>query len=154
SAGGAGGAGDITLDLDGSLYAQGAEGVGVFAQSAGTGQQGNIGLTLQGGHVLSGGAGGTAVWFSGGAANTIANHGVVTTADGAAGTAVLADDGTTAIDNFGTMVGEVRLAAGANSFANHEDAAFAPGAIVDLGAAGSLLANDGAVLPGSIGHAQ
>jgi hypothetical protein len=154
SAGGAGAAGDITIDLDGSLIASGAKGLGVFAQSVGSDGQGDIRLTLGRGHVIYGGADGVAVWLSGGAQNQLTNHGIVMTEDGALGTGVLADDGSTRIDNFGALLGVVDLADGSNTLTNHADATFAPGGLVDLGDTGSLLTNDGALRPGDTGRAQ
>ena len=154
SAGGTGSSGNILLDIDGDLIANGDSGVGVFAQSVGSDGQGDIDLTLAEDHAIVGGDRGVAVWFSGGAINTFTNYGVVTTTEGVQGMGILSDDGDNTIDNYGVVVGNVDLGYGINSFTNHVDAIFAPGADVQLGGPSNWLSNFGTLIAGDMGYAQ
>ncbi|MEJ2574465.1 MAG: autotransporter domain-containing protein [Gammaproteobacteria bacterium] len=93
----------------------------------------------------------SAVRFADGVNNSLTNHGNVTTAAGAAGTAISGTGGNEVIDNFGIITGAVDLGTGVNSFHNERDASFNLGTTVNLGS-GNLLTNDGTVAPGGAGN--
>jgi hypothetical protein len=150
SAGGTGAAGTIDLALNGNIAAMGDFSTALFAQSSGaSGLGGNITAALSAGNDLIGGENGVAVHFDGGAANRFTNRGNVATLSGVQGFAFRGGAGGDAIDNFGTVTGNVDLGAGANAFANHVDATFFTGTTLNLGGATNVFRNDGAIAPGA-----
>ncbi len=147
SAAGQGTAGNVDITLHGSITASGKNADGIYAQSGGGGGNGNITIAVNDG-IVSGGSGtGAGVAFSGGAANSLVNHGIITSVPGVQGRAIVANSGNEAIDNYGTVTGSVDLGTGLNSFHNERAATFNSGAGVSLGA-GNLLTNEGVVSPG------
>jgi hypothetical protein len=153
SAGGAGAGGAITLTMDGDLMTLGDRSTALLAQSAGSSGGGDIDLLLTAGHSIIGGAGGVGVAIDGGANNRFENHGKVMTLSGAQGVAITGGAGNDVISNYGTVLGNIDLGGGANSFANHAGATLYSGATLNLGAASSLLVNDGVLAPGGTGLA-
>ncbi|HUL52995.1 MAG TPA: autotransporter outer membrane beta-barrel domain-containing protein, partial [Opitutaceae bacterium] len=154
TAGGAGRAGAVTLDIDGNVAATGTAGVGIFAQSSGRDGQGDINVTLTEGKAIIGGAGGAAVWLSGGANNHVISHGLVTTRDGIAGTTIRGTSGNDWFDNYGTFYGQFALGSGNDRFVNHAGALFVPGAALELGNEANVLVNSGTLQLGGPGKAQ
>ncbi|MGW8160781.1 MAG: autotransporter outer membrane beta-barrel domain-containing protein, partial [Desulfobulbales bacterium] len=154
TAGGAGNSGAITLNLDGSIEALGQDGVGVFAQSRSAADQGNINVTLYTGKRLNFGAGGTGIWFSGGAENSFVNYGTAAGEDGLLGWAVRGEEGDEAVHNYSTFLGQFDLGTGVNSFTNYAEGIFVPGPFLSLGDAANLLTQNGQMMPGDLLHAQ
>ncbi|MCA8836262.1 MAG: autotransporter outer membrane beta-barrel domain-containing protein [Proteobacteria bacterium] len=154
AAGGAGAGGDITVILNGSLLASGDEGIGVFAQSDGADGQGVIDITLNSDHFIYGGANGIAVSLSGGANNLLTNFGTIMTADEIDGLSISGSGGSTQIDNFGWILGNVAFSSGVNAFNNEASGRFSAGSSIDLGSTTSLLTNNGELIPGHSMNAQ
>jgi hypothetical protein len=154
TAGGRGVSGNITLNLDGDVLADGREGTAVFAQSRAKDGQGDIFVSLTAGNILYAGKDGEGLRISGGTDNRFVNRGSVMTADGLHGRAAVGGGGNDRIDNFGIFLGEVRLAAGINSFVNQSKALFVPGPKLMLGGADSFLINHGSIRPGDTDFAQ
>ena len=146
SAGGDGDSGAITVDVFGNLVANGEQGVGAFLQSAAKDDQGDLTLTINQNFVVQGGADGVGVWFSGGDDNVFNNSGSVGTADGIMGMAILAEDGSNDVENFGFVTGRVDLGGGTNLFRNHEGGVFSAGPTLQLGGPDSLLLNEGSIV--------
>lgn len=65
-------------------------------------------------------------------------------------TAIRAQNGDDVINNSGTVIGDVKLGSGANTFNNHSGGLFATGLVADLGM-GNFLINSGTVSPGGEG---
>jgi hypothetical protein len=150
SAAGQGRAGNVDVTLTGSIIASGKNADGIYAQSGGGGGNGNIAIAVNDG-IVSGGSGtGAGVAFSGGAANSLVNHGSITSVPGVQGRAIVADSGNESIDNYGTVTGSVELGAGVNSFHNQSGATLNSGATLSLGA-GGVLTNEGTFSPGGSG---
>ncbi len=171
SAGGTG-AGAVNVTIDGNIIAQGKDANGIFAQSIGnagqstdspaqgkdadgvfaqgicnTGQNGNITINILGGTVQGGTGEGAGVVFADGNDNSLINRGLVTTASGIYGDAVIGTTGSETIYNFGTVVGGVDLGTGSNAFNNESGGVFISGGRVSLGS-GNLLTNSGVFSPG------
>ncbi|WP_454916100.1 hypothetical protein [Xanthobacter sediminis] len=144
------GGGLIEMTLKGTIKTQGADAVGIYAQS---GAQGNSGRVVAGtgsdisvvfDGTLQGGSGsGAAVQLDGGAANTIEFR-PDSEVGALSGVAVLATSGTETLQNFGTLTGDVNLAVGgtgeANSFINEVGGTYVSSArgVVNMGTAGSF----------------
>jgi len=154
TAGGAGRSGAVTLDVDGNVVASGSQGVGILAQSSARDGQGDITVTLTPGKEVVGGAGGTAVWLSGGADNHFTSYGLVTTRDGISGTTIRGGNGNDWIDNYGSFYGQFALGSGTDRFVNHPGALFVPGPALELGDEGNVLVNGGTMQPGGMAKAQ
>ncbi|MGN6489468.1 MAG: hypothetical protein ACTHLT_16840 [Devosia sp.] len=164
-------AGDETAPLSG--YGS----VGIMAQSVGWGGNGNVTVTLKDVDTLvSGGRSGdvvvdnsdpldlkiahyqgVGVFVVDGNANTVTNHGTITTAGGVdSGWAIYATGsdptngdlskrqagGNEAVTNHGTVTGSVDLGAGTNSFGNEVGARFNMGGILNIGT-GNDFTNNG-----------
>ena len=151
SAGGAGTAGAIDLQLNGDIAALGDFSTALFAQSTGAnGLGGNITATLAAGNQLVGGENGVAVYFDGGAAepfHQLRHRGARCPArrgSRSAAARVATPSTTTA-----PSMGNVDLGTGANAFANNVDATFYSGTTVNLGDSSNVLRNDGVIAPGA-----
>ena len=154
SAGGAGTAGAIDLELNGNIAAMGEFSTALFAQSAGAdGVGGDITANLTAGNQLVGGENGVAIYFDGGAANNFTNYGTVRTLSGPLGFAFRGGAGGDSFDNHGVLMGNVDMAGGANAFANHDDGTFYTGTTLNLGDPENVLLNRGVVAPGGSGLA-
>jgi len=154
TAGGAGTSGAIDLTLNGNVIAWGQDGVGVFAQSQGADGQGDINISLTEDHIIYAAEDGVALWLSGGGDNTFTNYGSVFTVDRVLGWAVLGDDGNDFIDNHGTILGQIDLGQGENSFMNNQYMQFIAGPSLSLGAASNQLINAGSMIIGDSMNAQ
>ena len=170
SAGGEGTGGAVNITVGGDVLSSGADSNAIQAQSLGLEGNGNIAVTINSGTV-QGGTGGTGVVFMDGNANTLTNHGVITTLDGANGVAVTQQAGSDApyhgsltVNNYGTITGSVNQGAqalskykiqdtslptgdGTITFNNNAGAVFAAGSIVNLGS--GALTNSGTLNPGA-----
>ncbi|NOZ32851.1 MAG: hypothetical protein GXP01_07220, partial [Alphaproteobacteria bacterium] len=155
SAGGSGSGGNITMDFDDNVVASGLDSTAIFAQSTGNGSSlnGNISLTLNGALVMGGSGTGVGVHFAGGRDNMLVNHALLMTADDPNGMAILGTNGNERIDNFGTVIGNVDLGGGSNTFINHQNCRYLSGAVANLGSGGRLL-NAGVISPGGAGNPQ
>ena len=162
SAGGAGTAGPVVVNVSANVLALGADSTGIVAASTdGTGRGGPISVTIADVTVLGGiGAGGTpgegdepanAVRLIGGSANLLTNNGYIATGTGILGFAATGGLGDDQIDNFGRMDGSIDLAQGKNGIDNKPAAIFNSGSIVWLGpltAPFDTLTNEGLLSPG------
>jgi hypothetical protein len=180
TSGGEGEGGDITIvHTAGAILTSGVRSNGIFAQSLGADANGNIQVTIGAPSVvmvglqkentitnsaslqtredalaiIQGGAGGAGVVFSGGNNNVLFNYGEISTIDGLSGTAILGGDGSERITNAGTIIGNIFLGGGANSFTNTASGRVSAGSIVDLGSVFSTLINDG-VMEASLAGAR
>lgn len=154
SAGGTGTSGAIRFELDGHLIADGAGGVGIFAQSRGSLGQGNIDIQLSGGHSLVFGTGGSGVHFSGGSANSLLSDQTIVGLGGIEGWAIRGEEGGEFIDNRGTVVGQVNLGGGRNAIVNQRNAFWLSGSNLLLGSSANMFDNRGQIHPGGSGLAQ
>lgn len=146
--------------------------IGVFAQSAAdnNSSNGNVVVTINGSDaVVRGGRSnminsddgyvGVGVWIMDGNANSVTNHGTIMTVDGVnAGYAILASGsdgshpgGNETINNHNTVIGNVRLGAGANTFNNESGSRLWSGSTIHLGDDAQLFSNKGTFAPGSSG---
>ncbi|MDD3294597.1 MAG: autotransporter domain-containing protein, partial [Geobacteraceae bacterium] len=176
SAGGEGSGGAVNITVGGDILSSGADSNAIQAQSLGLKGNGNIGITINSGTV-QGGAGGAGVLFMDGNANTLTNHGAITTLDGANGTAVAQQassdapyHGKLTVNNYGTITGSIDLGdqtlsnaskqykiasktlpggtgAGTITFNNNAGAVFTAGSTVNLGS--GILTNSGTLNPGT-----
>jgi hypothetical protein len=154
TAGGTGAGGAITLKVDGDIDARGAGSTALFAQSAGSNGGGDIHAQLTAGHHIVGSAEGVAVALDGGANNVFENHGSVMTVANINGSAFTGGAGGDTLDNYGVVMGNVALGGGANAITNRAGATFYAGPTVDLGAAGNVFTNAGALVPGAVQLAE
>jgi hypothetical protein len=135
-AGGTGSSGGITLAVKGSVVADGANAIGIFAQSRGSSGQGNLSIDLAAGQMIYTGANGVGVKFSGGAANLF-------TAPARARVGRSQWMGAhrrgsnERIENTGRIAGQVDLGTGVSSFVNHAGAVLMSGSSFLLGGAGN-----------------
>ncbi|MFD2157641.1 hypothetical protein ACFSW8_01875 [Rubritalea tangerina] len=154
SAGGSGTSGAVALNLKGDVVASGSGAVAVFAQSQAADGQGDIMIELPTGKMIAAGAGGTAVWMSGGAENSFVSRGALFTDDGLAGSVIRGEDGNDRIESYDTFLGQFDLGSGANQFTNHEGGTFIPGQELSLGDAANQLFNNGEIMIGGMNNAQ
>jgi outer membrane autotransporter protein len=170
SAGGEGAGGAVNMTVGGNVLSSGANANGIQAQSLGLQGNGNIAIAINSGTV-QGGTGGVGVVFMDGNANTLTNHGAISTLDGANGTAVaqqVSSDapyhGSLTVNNYGTITGSVNqgnqalskytiqdsslpTGAGTITFNNNAGAVFTAGSTVNLGS--GTLTNSGTLNPGA-----
>jgi hypothetical protein len=146
AAGRNGTAGPVTVTLASDITTYGANSDGIHAQSVGGYGSGSISIT-NGGTVQGGSGAGAGVNLDGGADNTLANAGSISSLSG---TAILGSIGNDIVTNNGLVTGSVLLGAGANAFDNHAGARFDSGARIELGA-GNALTNAGVLSPGGLG---
>lgn len=142
-------AGEVDLRSDGVVVADGT-GIRAFSfvdTEDGIGPGGDITVRIGKDGVVMGGSG-YAVDIEGGDDNRLVNRGVLVSASNRA---VRGGDGDERIVNYGTIVGNVDLGGGANSFANRSGALFETGRRVNLGAGGQLT-NAGTLSPGGEGQ--
>lgn len=142
--------GDIVVNSTGAVSAMGVDSVGIEASSfaSGTGYvDGDISINILSGSVAGGSGLGAGILVATGGNGTITNHGTVSALSGLA---ILGAQGHETIDNFGTIVGDVDLFIGNNTFNNHASGHFASGASVVLGA-GNALTNAGILSPFGVG---
>lgn len=148
--------GDVTITLEGDEGEHGLQSTGegsaaIFAQSLGADGSGDIEITIGEGWTVVGGKGaGIGVLMRDGATNTLANYGIITTARGLSGLAVLGGKGNETIDNHFYMSGNIDLGPGLNMFNNMSLAWFDAGAIVNLD--GGMFLNSGTLAPGGIAN--
>jgi uncharacterized protein with beta-barrel porin domain len=163
SAGGTNGVGGaIHVTVTGSVIANGVDADGIFVQSGGGATvvtapipvapliapqaapvNGDAYVLISSNSVVQGGTGNSAgVRFMDGVNNTLENHGMISTLNGAAGLAVSGTEGNDTVENFGVIFGSVDLGGGGNAFVNEPGALFASGSIINLGA-GNQLGNAG-----------
>jgi hypothetical protein len=147
----------------GNVTASGDGGSGIVIGSF----NGDIGVNITGGTIAGGSGGGAGVVLLGGGNNTLTNFGTITTTSGLAGTAILASPliggflpfsivtfiGNNTVNNVGTIIGNVDLGPGRNTFNNLQGGTFNSGASVNLGA-GNTLNNTGNLSPGGSGVFQ
>ncbi len=155
TAGGAGTGGMITAVIQGRLQATGGGSAGLFAQSVGDGSStspidvtvGDNGVIAAGGALVEGFADGTgsAIYLDHGGTsanpNQVANFGTVQAMNFANATAVYSTGGYTAVENYGTMTGNVLLTNGGGSGCFSNYGTFNSGSSVTVGACG--LVNSG-----------
>ncbi|PLR22948.1 hypothetical protein SGCZBJ_16465 [Caulobacter zeae] len=128
AAGGAGQGGAIDLVLSGQVYAAGTDSTAVFAQSLGEDGAGNIAVRTTG-SVRGGSGTGAGVQISGGAANGLANTGLISAVSGKA---IVSGQGDERVDNRGVVIGDIDLGAGTNAFDNQSGGAFMAFKTIDL----------------------
>ncbi|WP_155765372.1 hypothetical protein [Mesorhizobium erdmanii] len=151
-------AGNVTVDLTGSVVTHAAGTDAIVAQSKAVDGNGNIAINLTStAGLVKGGATdanhtGVGVWIIDGNTNTISNKGTITTASGTdGGWAILSGDGKEAVTNYGTVTGSFDLGAGVNSFTNMAGATFNAGLDAKLGT-GNLFSDGGYFSPGGDGN--
>ena len=161
SAFGANQGGGVTINSSGGVTAAGVGSTAIVAQAAG----GNINVNVTGGTIIGGSGTGAGVALIGGANNTLTNLGTITTAPGLAGTAILGVPspgltpssppviGNNVVNNAGTVIGNVTLGPGTNTFNNLPGGTLNSGAVLNLGA-GNTLNNNGNLSPGGVGVVQ
>lgn len=142
---GTGKAGEVAVNVAGNVSANDTAIEASSSASAGT--AGNVRVSLTDGTVAGGIHG---VAFDGGAANLLTISPTATLVS--QGTTISNNSGNATIDNFGTVIGNVRLGNGNNLFNNHSGSLFQPGPIANLRATG-VLTNAGTLAPGGVGAA-
>jgi len=153
SAAGTGAAGQVDVTVNGLINASGAGACGIYAQSGGGGGNGNIAVTIDGGSVTGGSGSGAGACFKGGASNTLTNKGLMASADGLPGMAIVGGTGNESVNNYGTVTGSLSLGTGANALTNHVGGVLNTGPVLNLGP-GNLLTNAGTLSPGGVRIAQ
>jgi hypothetical protein len=149
SAAGLGAAGNVTVDFDGDIFTFGDHSYGIYAQSGGLGGNGNIDVTIHdNGTVMGGGGLGAGVFLAGGTTNALSNEGLITSAPGLYGWAIVATGGNETVNNFGTLTGSVDLGFGSNAIFN--DGMINSGLTYNLG--GGYLVNAANFAIGGIGN--
>jgi len=138
--------GAVTVTSAGNITAAGSAAFGIFAVSG----SGPIAVTIKSGTVSGGSGSGVGVDLVGGTNNTLTNMGTVTALSGLA---IVGDTGNNAVNNFGTVIGNVILGSGTNAFNNMAGGFFNSGSTVNLGA-GNTLTNAGTLSPGGAGVIQ
>ncbi len=151
-AGGEGAGGSVTVSLNSSVAA--ALSNAIYLQSDGSNGGGDISLTLGAGGLVVGGPDVASLVFDGGASNVFTNSGSLASGAGEAGLAMLGTTGDDRIENFGSLLGSIRLNSGVNALTNHAGGIVASGAVIDLGSSGNLFASDGILAPGGAGVAR
>ncbi len=145
-------AGDVTVKTTGAITANGISGIGIVVTSAsgstGTAENGDLTVNVASGSV-SGGF--VAVYFYGGANNTLSNKGTLSANSGLTVYAVA--DGDETIENEGLIRGSVDLGTGANTFNNRAGGTYEIGDFAALGV-GRSLTNFGFISPGGNGALQ
>ncbi len=133
----------VTVTVHGDVRASGVDSCGIIANSRGDQAAGDITINAHGA-VVAGSGDAVGIHVLEGANNTVSIHDLLTTANGCAGSAIIATTGNDTVINRGRIVGDVNLGAGANRFENAAGAVFEPGAAIGLGA-GNALINSGLV---------
>jgi hypothetical protein len=197
SAGGQGTGGDVNVTVTGSVLTgailaagdgttanplRGLGSAAIVAQSVGNDGNGNITVDIknansvvEGGNTqltgASSGSIGVGIWLIDGNANTVINHGLVTTLGGVnAGYAILANGsgsnvylptfnvqngGNNTIENYGTVTGSFDLGGGNNTFINEVGATLNTGRYAYVGSlapASNFLLNNGTLYVGGSGN--
>ena len=167
SAGGAGSAGAVNVDVAKDIVTSGTDSTGIVTVSTDhTGRGGAISVTIGAGADVVGGvgSGGTpgqgdepanALRLIGGAANTVTNNGFLITGSGIQGFTVAGGLGDDSILNFGRMDGSIDLAGGQNAIDNKPSGVFNSGSVVWLGPLAApldLLTNEGLLSPGGFNN--
>ncbi|SEA61578.1 hypothetical protein SAMN05660420_02623 [Desulfuromusa kysingii] len=155
SSGGSGSGGNIGVTVNGDIISFGADATAVFVQSDGGegADNGDIDVVLNSDFVTGGSGDSNGVQIDGGANNRLINHATLMTLDGIAGQALLGGDGGEQVENYGTVIGNIDLGDGKNSFFNDEDSLLLTGSIALLGR-GNLLTNAGQLSPGDLYNLQ
>ncbi|UGV26591.1 hypothetical protein E0H22_13355 [Rhodopseudomonas boonkerdii] len=170
SAGGAGVAGTVAVNVQSNVVVTGTGSTAIYGQSTGAAGGGaNIDVTLGNAtlgtnQLVIGGANGAtttnAVRFAGGAANTLTTYASLATMAGINGTAVTGGIGNEAITSYGHIVGSIDLGSGTNTLNNKAynnnpslfAGVFDAGPTINLNgpAAGNVMTNDGLFSPGAL----
>ncbi|MBT8110979.1 MAG: autotransporter outer membrane beta-barrel domain-containing protein [Gammaproteobacteria bacterium] len=113
--------GNIDITLNGQLTATGANSNGLFLQSKGADGNGDITVNIVDvdGLVMGGSGSSAGIFLADGVNNSITNYGLVGSAAGVSGNAVISTYGNDRVENHGTVIGNVDLAAGNNYFVNY-----------------------------------
>ncbi|WP_297801945.1 autotransporter outer membrane beta-barrel domain-containing protein [uncultured Brevundimonas sp.] len=120
SANGAGAGAGINLGFAQGVFALGANGVGIFAQSQGVDGAGDIAIQADGA-VRGGSANGAGIVIDGGATNLITSN---VSLSAISGWAMRASGGNDDVVNNGMVAGNIDLGGGDNRFLNSEGASF------------------------------
>jgi hypothetical protein len=150
----------------GSVTATGPNASGINA--IGVDASVDMNVSVASGATVTGGTGlGAGVHFGGGGNNTLTNYGVIASAAGLSGYAVLGDTnaylsnlvpslalpvGNNTVNNYGAISGNVDLGAGINAFNNNAGATFNAGTVINLN--GGTLTNRGTLAIGAPGEIQ
>lgn len=138
-----GNGGEVNITVTGDVTAEGNNSHGIFAQSSGSDGVGDITINIEGAGTVHGGSGESAgVRIDGGNNNTLTNHGLITTLNGATGVAIQGGSGNDQVENFGTLIGQVLLGGGNNSWVNRPGSVFTVETTFDLGS-GNTFDNTG-----------
>ena len=131
--------GNIEITVTGDVTADGEDAHGILAISTGEAGVGDISINILGGGTVHGGSSDSAgIRLVGGANNTVTNRGEITTLNGSTGVAILGGSGNDRVENFGTLIGQVLLGEGNNSWINHAGSVFTVETTFDLGAGNTL----------------
>jgi uncharacterized protein YhjY with autotransporter beta-barrel domain len=102
--------GDVTVNVEGSASGQGANGIGVFAQSAGYGSGGSINVNVSG-EVYGGGGIGSGIQIDGLTSTnkvTVSSGGSISSPNAGSNTvAIRASQGSVTVDNSGSITGSL-----------------------------------------------
>jgi hypothetical protein len=135
--------GTVNIQVTGDITAHGVDSTGIFAQSTGGNGGSDITINIQTNGTVHGGSGESAgVRIEGGANNTLTNHGTITTLNGTTGVAIRGGSGNEVVENYGTLIGQVLLGGGANTWNNHPGSIMNVEMTFDLGT-GNTMNNDG-----------
>lgn len=160
---------------DGSVDAplRGLGSSAIIAQSAAVANKsnGNVVININGANSIVRGGGskmlnptdgyvGVGVWVLDGTKNSVTNYGTITTVNGVdGGYAILATGsdethtgGDETIDNYNTVIGNVALGSGINTFNNKSGSRLWAGSAIDLGGHTRLFSNEGVFAPGGSGE--
>jgi uncharacterized protein with beta-barrel porin domain len=140
------GVGAVTVTSTGNITTMSTGTRGIYARSIG----GPINVTINSGTVSGGTGSGAGVDLVAGTNNTLTNMGTLTALSGLA---ILGNTGNNTVNNSGTVIGNVILGSGTNTFNNMAGGVFDSGATVNLGA-GNTLTNAGTLSPGGAGVMQ
>jgi len=140
SAGGVGSGGDLNLAFSDDVIATGEGSIGIFAQSESGSDQsaGNIEISLDGESVIGGSGTGRGVSIAGGGDNILTNNATLTTVAGLTGMAIHSTTGNDIVNNYKTMIGNVDLGSGQNSFYNMSGATMLAGRVLNIGSGNSM----------------
>jgi uncharacterized protein with beta-barrel porin domain len=165
--------GRVSVTMSGNVRASGSNSDAIRTESFG----GDIGVNVTAGKVTGGLNGAAGVHLIGGGNNSLTNFGTITSVNGLADTAILAEaipagttsvvlssqtltvstpstvTGNNTINNSGLIIGSVDLGSGTNAFNNRAGGTLEAGPTVKLGTGGTLT-NSGNLSPGGKGVVQ
>ncbi len=146
--------GGVSAAVNANITASGPRSNGVLLQSVGGGGGGPLALTVAPGVTVSGGSAmGAGVRLVGGGANTLVNRGVIASAQGIDGFAIVGGQGDDRVENFGLIQGAIDLGPGSNALNNRPGGQIHSGAWITIGAGAQFL-NEGVLSPGGPGRVQ